>query len=159
MHSTEWGRNGNNFGYGISQEISHREWLGCYEASKVIVTTRRMQDELMWINSLPEEKVRIIPNGIIMGKMRKGRDSGRVKEKYGIHPMAPVVLFCGRMSIQKGPDLLVEAIPYLGNRSDVRLSSWGGRHEPDCERSSRAWCGGFCGSDNLQRRRLVMPAT
>jgi len=26
MHSTEWGRNGNNFGYGgISKEISHRE--------------------------------------------------------------------------------------------------------------------------------------
>ena len=89
MHSTEWGRNGNNFGYGISQEISHREWLGCYEASKVIVTTRRMQDELMWIYSLPEEKIRIIPNGIIVGKMRRGLDAGRVKEKYGIHPWRP----------------------------------------------------------------------
>ena len=43
--------------------------------------------------------------------MRRGVDAGRIKEKYGIHPLAPVVLFCGRMSIQKGPDLLVEAIP------------------------------------------------
>jgi glycogen synthase len=25
MHSTAWGRNGNQFGYGISKEISHRE--------------------------------------------------------------------------------------------------------------------------------------
>jgi len=113
MHSTEWGRNGNHFGYGISQEISHREWLGCYEASLVIVTTRCMMDELMWIYSLPEEKIRIIPNGIVSGKLRRELDAGRIKERYGIHPLAPLVLFCGRMSIQKGPDLLVEAIPHI----------------------------------------------
>ena len=123
MHSTEWGRNGNNFGYGgISKEISHREWLGCYEASKVIVTTRRMQDELMWIYSLPEYKIRIIPNGIVMGKVRRPMDAGRIKERYGFHPLAPIVLFCGRMSIQKGPDLLVEAVPFvLKTRPDVRF--------------------------------------
>ncbi len=139
MHSTEWGRNGNNFCYGISQEISHREWLGCYEATKVIATTRRMQDELMWIYSLPEEKIRIITNGIIVGKVRKGLDAGRVKEKYGIHPMAPMVLFCGRMSIQKGPDILVEAVPHiLINRSDVRFVFMGeGGMRPDCERRAR----------------------
>jgi len=139
MHSTEWGRNGNNFGYGISQEISHRGWLGCYEAAKVIVTTRRMQDELMWIYSLPEEKIRIIPNGIILGKMRKGLDAGTIKEKYGIHPLAPMVLFCGRMSIQKGPDLLVEAVPHiLRNRPDARFVFMGeGGMRADCERRAR----------------------
>ena len=139
MHSTEWGRNGNNFGYGISQEISHREWLGCYDASKVIVTTRRMQDELIWIYSLPQEKIHIIPNGIVLGKLRRGLNAGRVKEKYGIHPMAPVVLFCGRMSFQKGPDLLVEAVPLiLRNRSDVRFVFMGeGVMRADCERRAR----------------------
>lgn len=139
MHSSEWGRNGNNFGHGISAEISHREWLGCYEAEIVIVTTRRMQDELMWIYSLPEDKIRIIPNGIIVGKMKKGLDAGRVKEKYGIHPMAPMVLFCGRMSIQKGPDLLVEAIPrILNSRHDARFVFMGeGGMRQDCERRAR----------------------
>ncbi len=139
MHSTEWGRNGNNFGYGISQEISHREWLGCYEASQVVVTTKRMQDELMWIYSLPPEKIRIIPNGIMLGKMRRGLDAGRVKEKYGIHPLAPMVLFCGRMSVQKGPDLLVEAIPrILMNRPDVRFVFMGeGGMRAECERRAR----------------------
>jgi len=139
MHSTEWGRNGNNFGYGISQEISHREWRGCYEASQVIVTTIRMQDELMWIYSLPPGKIHIIPNGIVLGKMKRGLDAGRVKEKYGVHPLAPMVLFCGRMSVQKGPDLLVEAIPHvLGNRSDVRFVFMGeGGMRPECERRAR----------------------
>jgi glycosyltransferase involved in cell wall biosynthesis len=139
MHSTEWGRNGNNFGYGISQEISHREWLGCYDASRVIVTTRRMQDELIWIYSLPSDKIHIIPNGIVLGKLRRALNAGRVKEKYGIHPMAPVVLFCGRMSFQKGPDLLVEAVPLiLRNRSDTRFVFMGeGVMRADCERRAR----------------------
>ena len=139
MHSTEWGRNGNRFGYGISEEISHREWLGCYEAAKVIVTTRRMQDELMQIYSLPQEKISIIPNGIVVGKMRRGVDAGRIKEKYGIHPLAPVVLFCGRMSIQKGPDLLVEAIPHvLKTRPDVCFVFIGeGGMRSECEKRAR----------------------
>lgn len=139
MHSTEWGRNGNHFGYGISQEISHREWMGCYEASLVIVTTKRMQDELVMVFSLPKEKIRIIPNGIIVGKMRRGLDCGRIKEKYGIHPMAPLVLFCGRMSTQKGPDLLVEAVPrILSHRHDVRFVFIGeGGMRQECERRAR----------------------
>ncbi len=139
MHSTEWGRNGNTFGYGISEEISHREWQGCYEAAKVIVTTRRMQDELMQIYSLPKDKIPIIPNGIIVGKMRRGVDAGRIKETYGIHPLAPVVLFCGRMSVQKGPDLLVEAIPQvLRNRPDVCFVFIGeGGMRSECEQKAR----------------------
>jgi glycosyltransferase involved in cell wall biosynthesis len=139
IHSTEWGRNGNSFGYGISREISHREWLGCYEAAEVIVTTRRMQDELMWIYSLPAQKIHIIPNGIVKGKMMRDLDAGRVKERHSIHPLAPVVLFCGRMSFQKGPDLLIEAIPQiLKNRSDVRLIFMGeGEMRSDCERRAR----------------------
>jgi glycosyltransferase involved in cell wall biosynthesis len=124
MHSTEWGRNGNNFGGGASKQISHIEWMGCYEASLVIVTTRRMVDELKWIYSLPEKKIRIIPNGIMRGKMRRSLDAGRVKERLSIHPLAPVILFCGRMSFQKGPDLLVEAIPrILSKRPDARSFS------------------------------------
>lgn len=133
MHSTEWGRNGNNPG---NREVSHREWLGGYESSRVVVTTKRMQDELTWIYSIPAEKIDIIPNGIVCGKMRRPLDAGRVKERYGIHPLAPMVFFCGRMSYQKGPDLLVEAIPHiLRNRGDVRFVFAGeGGMRGECER-------------------------
>ena len=119
IHSTEWGRNGNNPG---NAEISHREWLGGYESSRLIVTTRCMQDELKSVYSIPKNKISIIPNGIISGKVRKALDPARIKERYGIHPLSPVVLFCGRMSYQKGPDLLVEAVPHvLRTRQDVRF--------------------------------------
>ena len=139
MHSTEWGRNGNHFGNGVSKEISHREWLGEYESSQIIVTTRRMMDEIMWLYSVPASKITIIPNGIMTGKMRKSLDAGRVKEKYGINPLSPVALFCGRMSVQKGPDLLVEAVPMiLKNRPDMKFVFMGeGDMRSACERRAR----------------------
>jgi glycosyltransferase involved in cell wall biosynthesis len=41
---------------------------------------------------------------------------------HGIHPLAPLVLFVGRLAYQKGPDLLLKAIPQvLAKRWDVQF--------------------------------------
>jgi|GEM_PF-114349 len=140
LHSTEWGRCGNNFSYdGIPREVAHREWLGGYESARVITTTQRMKDELMWLYQIPNEKMEIIPNGIVIGSVRRNVDPGQVKEKYGIHPLTPVVLFCGRMGYQKGPDILVEAIPQiLDKRWDVEFVFIGdGSMKQYCEDKAR----------------------
>ncbi|MDO9516536.1 MAG: glycosyltransferase family 4 protein, partial [Methanosarcinaceae archaeon] len=111
-HSTEWGRNGNQYGsWWEAQEISHREWLGGFEAKEVISTSTILTDEIQHLYQISDSKINIIPNGIYAGKIRKDVDAGKVKGRVGIHPLAPVVLFIGRMNYQKGPDLLVEAIP------------------------------------------------
>jgi len=110
VHSTEWGRCGNKSGY---ERIAHREWLGGYESSQIIATTQLMKKELMQVYSIPEGKIHVVPNGIVSGKIRRKVDSFCVKKRYYIDFDAPVVLFCGRMSYQKGPDLLIEAIPLI----------------------------------------------
>ncbi len=122
-HSTEWGRNGNQFGdWWEAREISHREWLGGYEAKEVIITTDQFKEEVQQIYQTPEQKITVIPNGINPGKIKKDVDSGAVKKRLGIHPYAPVVLFTGRMSYQKGADMLVNAIPeILNNRWDTKF--------------------------------------
>jgi glycosyltransferase involved in cell wall biosynthesis len=123
FHSTEWGRNGNTFGtWWESREIAHREWLGGYEASQVIVTSQNLKNEVQFLYQIPDYKLNVIPNGITPGRVRRNLDPGRVKEKYGIHPLAPLILFIGRMQHQKGPDLLVEAIPHvLKHRWDAKF--------------------------------------
>ena len=123
FHSTEWGRNGNNHSWSDeSREISHREWSGGYESSQIIVTSDNLKDEVQWLYQIPDYKLDIIPNGIVAGSMRRSVDAGKVKETFGIHPLAPMVLFLGRMAHQKGPDLLVEAVPHvLNHRWDTRF--------------------------------------
>lgn len=119
-HSTEWGRNGNQFvSSWEAQEISHREWLGGYEASRVIITAEPFKQEVQNIYQIPDYKISVIPNGIFPGKIYRDVDAGEVKKQLGIHPYAPVVLFTGRMCYQKGADLLVEAVP------KVLQQNWG----------------------------------
>lgn len=139
-HSTEWGRNGNNHGaWWEAKEISSREWRGGYESSLVISTSVNLTNEIKHIYHIPDYKISIIPNGIHENKIIMDVDPGRVKEEYGIHPCAPVVLFVGRMNYQKGPDLLVRAIPsVLARRWDVRFVIIGeGEMRPVCENLAR----------------------
>lgn len=140
IHSTEWGRNGNSFSnWHTSKEISHREWLGCYESSQIIVTTGHMLGELVKIYSVPNSKISIIPNGIIRGKLRRTLDARKVKEFYDIAHHAPMILFCGRMSYQKGPDLLVEAMPHVlkKNKKAKFIFAGEGDLRSECERRAK----------------------
>jgi len=135
-HSTEWGRNGNVHGnWWEAMEISHREWRGGYESARVIVTSEALKAEIQHLYQIPDYKMDIIPNGLYENHMRMEVDSGKVKSGYGIHPCAPVVLFVGRMNYQKGPDLLVQAIPrVLKNRWDIQFVLIGeGEMRPVCE--------------------------
>jgi len=115
-HSTEYGRNGNNFNPSwFSARIRHREWLGGYISSWVITVSNTMKYEIMREYQTPDWKIDVIYNGINLEKYNGTLDAGRIKEKYGVWPLDPVILFVGRMSYQKGPDLLVEAIPNVLN--------------------------------------------
>ncbi|ODS42892.1 MAG: glycosyl transferase family 1 [Candidatus Altiarchaeales archaeon IMC4] len=122
-HSTEWGRNGNNYGDSwFSKRIMHREWLGGYESERVVTVSNAMRYELMHQYQIPEAKISVVYNGVSPKNFEGEIDAGRVKERYGIWPLDPVILFAGRLSYQKGPDLLVEAIPrVLVERPDARF--------------------------------------
>lgn len=113
MHSTEYGRCGNNFFGGNSERIRHLEWHATYCADHVIAVSKALKDELMWAYSLPDWKVDVIYNGINPHNYDGWIDPAAVRRQYSIGPMDPVVLFVGRMVYQKGPDLLVSAIPYI----------------------------------------------
>ncbi|MDN7013490.1 glycosyltransferase family 4 protein [Methanoculleus sp. FWC-SCC3] len=123
FHSTEYGRHGGNFGgWWEFQEISGKEWYGGYIAKAVTTVSNSTKTEVMWLYNVPEWKVTVIPNGIDPDAYRARVDPGEVKKRYGIHPLAPVVLFVGRLTYQKGPDLLMQAIPeILAKRWDVQF--------------------------------------
>jgi glycosyltransferase involved in cell wall biosynthesis len=111
FHSTEYGRNGNQFGdWWEFREISGKEWYGGLIAKRVTAVSATLKNEVMTLYNVPESKCEVIPNGVVPKEFRAEIDPGEVKAAYGIHPYAPLILFIGRLVYQKGPDLLVEAI-------------------------------------------------
>jgi glycosyltransferase involved in cell wall biosynthesis len=111
IHSTEYGRCGNNFHGGRSAQILEIERAGTYWADRVIAVSQALKNEIMWMYEVPDWKVAVIYNAVDLHHFDGWIDPGVVKERYGIGPMDPMVLFAGRMVYQKSPDLLVETIP------------------------------------------------
>ncbi|HID42492.1 MAG TPA: glycosyltransferase family 1 protein [Archaeoglobaceae archaeon] len=123
IHSTEYGRNGNSFGdWWEFKDISGKEWYASLIAKKITTVSNSLKDEVMWLYNVPEWKIKVTPNGIHPEKFYMEVDAGEVKKDYGIHPLAPVIFFMGRIVHQKGPDLLLDAAPnILRNHWDAKF--------------------------------------
>ena len=114
IHSTEYGRSGNNFWDGPSARIRDHERHGTYCADRVIAVSHTLKKEIMWMYNVPDWKVQIVYNGIdVRAFDEQTADPEVIRQKFDIGLMDSVVLFSGRMVYQKGPDLLVEAVPLL----------------------------------------------
>ena len=113
IHSTEYGRCGNHFFGGNSARIRDHERHGTFCADRVVAVSNALKSEVMWMYNLPDWKVFPIYNGINYRNYDGWIDPAAVRKSYGVGPMDPMVLFVGRMVYQKGPDLLLEAIPYI----------------------------------------------
>lgn len=113
MHSTEYGRDGNVFYEGFARWVRDAEAAGCHNASVVIAVSHFLADELRRIYQVPNEKIHIVPNGVNYHAFDGFLDPAEVKGRYGIAPLAPTIFSPGRMTVQKGMDMLVEAVPMV----------------------------------------------
>jgi glycogen synthase len=113
IHSTEYGRNGNQFFGGQSPRIQDHERHGTFCVDRVITVSNRLRDEIAWLYQVPHAKTDVIYNGVNAKAFDYSVDPGEVKRRYAIGPVDPMILFVGRMVVQKGPDILVSAIPPL----------------------------------------------
>jgi glycosyltransferase involved in cell wall biosynthesis len=114
MHSTEYGRCGNQFTSSESSvRVRAQERAGCYWADRVIAVSNALRDEAKWMYEIPQWKIHTVYNGVNVHNYDGWIDPADVKRQYHIGPVDPMVLFSGRLVLQKGPDLLVEAIPHI----------------------------------------------
>eukprot|EP00802_Teleaulax_amphioxeia_P005489 Tamp_05493.p1 GENE.Tamp_05493~~Tamp_05493.p1 ORF type:complete len:700 (+),score=90.02 Tamp_05493:299-2398(+) len=122
FHSTEFGRCGNvNYG-GQSERIRRIEEEVVVVADRVISVSGVLCDEVKEQLRVSQDKLRMVHNGIHLAPYLTNVDAGSIKAKYNMGPLDPLVLFVGRLATQKGPDLLVEAVPMvLATRSDVKF--------------------------------------
>jgi len=139
IHSTEYGRCGNQFFGGRSAAIRGIERASAYWADRVITVSHALQKEVSWMYEVPWWKTSVIYNGIHPHHYDGWLDPFAVKREYHMGPMDPMVLFSGRLAYQKGPDLLVEAIPLILRFYPNAKFVFAGDGEMRGHLQSRAW--------------------
>ncbi len=81
-------------------------------ADAVIAVSAETREDVLRLFDLPEERVKIIHNGIDLDEYKKVTTTEALA-RYGIDPAIPFVLFVGRITRQKGIVHLVNAIRHM----------------------------------------------
>src|SRR5262245_18297655 len=81
-------------------------------ADGVVAVSESMREDVHALYGVPNEKIRVIHNGIDLEQYRPRRDPA-VLARYGVDASRPYILFVGRITRQKGIIHLVHAIKYL----------------------------------------------
>ncbi|MBM7854988.1 glycogen(starch) synthase [Desulfohalotomaculum tongense] len=110
IHATEHGRN-NGLHNDLQRHISDIEWWLCYEAWRVIVCSRYMHGEVRNVFQVPEDKLRIIPNGV--NPQYFAVKNNRVQRNDYAAPDEKIVFYVGRLVREKGVQVLLEAAPKI----------------------------------------------
>ena len=98
IHSTEYDRTGNIF---PNTKIMAIERAGLLEADMVITVSNYEKKQLVERYGIPSEKIRVVYNAIDPERYRRMNVEKYIKDK--------IVLFVGRLTIQKGCEYFLEA--------------------------------------------------
>ncbi len=134
VHATEYGRNGGLF----TEEqkfIGEVEWWLTFEAWKIICCSGFMEEEVKGLFNLPDDKIRVIPNGIRPAAFQVDETDYELKERFIPEGEKPV-FFVGRLVREKGVQYLLQALPLIREHiPEARLIVAGtGPHEEELRR-------------------------
>jgi glycosyltransferase involved in cell wall biosynthesis len=85
-------------------------------ARKIIAVSHFTKWELIHYYKVPENKIRVIHNGVDTKKFKPISDKHKVKQDLGFNPDEPVVVSVGRLYARKGLFTLIESIPAVVKR-------------------------------------------
>ena len=98
VHSTEFDRAGNN----VNQRVYDIERAGVHGAHRVVAVSNLTRAILAARYEVPADKVDVVYNGV-------DRESGQPAEGVRVEEGDKIVLFLGRITMQKGPEYFIAA--------------------------------------------------
>ena len=99
VHSTEHDRTG---GHMVNQHVYDLERAGMHKADKIIAVSHFTKDKIKNLYSVPSEKIAVVHNAVDFSRHY-------YEEEFRLKGNDRLVLFLGRLTLQKGPDYFVYA--------------------------------------------------
>lgn len=117
IHATEYGRqNGFVDSSPLSRRIHEAEYHLVRRADRIIACSEFMRREISHALQIPLQKIVVVPNGVEFeeeGWLQRDDPVLQAWRAQWIGPDDPLIFFVGRMVGDKGPDLLIAAMPEL----------------------------------------------
>jgi glycosyltransferase involved in cell wall biosynthesis len=85
-------------------------------AKKIIAVSHFTKWELLNHYKIPENKIRVIHNGVDINKFKPAADKRKVKEELGFNPDDLAIVSVGRLYARKGLFTLIESMPAVVKR-------------------------------------------
>jgi glycosyltransferase involved in cell wall biosynthesis len=98
VHSTEFDRSGSN----VNQRVYDIERMGMHEATRVLCVSGLTKNICMRRYAVPESKIDVVYNGL-------DREAHQPMQGQRIESSDKIVLFLGRITMQKGPEYFIAA--------------------------------------------------
>ncbi|HUX99284.1 MAG TPA: glycosyltransferase family 4 protein [Candidatus Deferrimicrobium sp.] len=92
--------------------LGRLEKMATLHANSIIAISDTIKQELIEIYKIPMKKIQRIYNGVDVERFKPSRNKLSLKRKMGLDARR-VILFVGRLSPIKGPQLLLQAIPLV----------------------------------------------
>ena len=86
------------------------------QAKKIIAVSHFTKRELLEYYKVPEEKIRVIHNGVDTSKFQPAKDKRKIKEELGFNPNDLAIVSVGRLYARKGLFTLIESMPAVIKR-------------------------------------------
>ena len=102
IHATEFDRTG---GQSVNQQVYEIEKRGFEEADLIIAVSQFTKDKVVEYYGIKPEKIRVVHNAVDCEGFSKTAEKVFALKKAG----KKIVLFVGRLTIQKGPDYFLRA--------------------------------------------------
>ena len=103
----------------LSNALEHYDRMVCNQTAAVVAPSKKAANYLAELDIIPP--VTVIPNGIRTDRFCPGK-SDYLQRKFGIPYDAPVLLFVGRLNVEKRPDGVYEVFRKVSEqRGDVHL--------------------------------------
>lgn len=122
IHATEFDRSGGN---GVNQEVYDIEREGMHKATAVIAVSNFTKKIIVDKYGVNPNKVHVVYNGINLSDYTNAINAQNILalKQYGIQ----IVLFAGRITLQKGPDYFLQAaqrvLTYMPNTLFIMAGS------------------------------------